>query len=150
MPDTFNPFKLLDPSQLTEQLQSMFSTSSLAGFDPNALLKNSQGTIEALVNANRKVVEGYQALIQRQLELTQEMMSETSTLMQSLSQPGSSLQDATAAQAELARLSVERSVSGMRELADMATSSYRAAMDEIHDRVKANLDDLRKLTKPAA
>lgn len=138
--DASTPF---DPSKLMEQFPSMIGASNLAVIDPAALIKTSQTTIELLFDANQQVLEGYQALMQRQIELTQQMIDETSALLRSLGQPGASPKDAVAVHTELARVSLEHSVSGMRELVDMATGSYRAAMDRIHDQVKARLDDIR-------
>jgi phasin family protein len=138
---------LFDPSKLMETFPSMIGASNLAGIDPAALIKTSQTTIESLFNANQQVLKGYQALIQRQIELMQQMTEETSALLRSLGQPGTSPQDAVAVHTELARVSLDRSVSGMRELVDMATGSYRAAMDRIHDQVKSSLDDIRNSAK---
>ena len=132
-----------NPSRPMEPFPAAIGASSFAGLDPAALIKTSQTTIEALFNANQKVLEGCQALMQRQVELTQQMIDETATLLRSLGQPGASPRDAVAVHTELARVSLERSVSGMRELADMATGSYRAAMDRVHDQVKSHLNDIR-------
>lgn len=138
--DASAPF---DPSKLMEQFPSVLGASNLAVMDPAALIKTSQTTIESLFNANQQILEGYQALIERQVELTQQMIDESSALLRSLGQPGASPKDAVGIHTELVRVSLEHGVSGMRELVDMATSSYRAAMDRIHDQVKSRLDAIR-------
>ena len=93
-------------------------------------------------------VDGIQALARRQVEVLQETMKEASEAVSSLSKAGSPAELA-AKEAELGKSAFEKSVSTMREMAEILVKSSQEATNKINARVAASLDEIRSLGSSA-
>jgi phasin family protein len=130
----------LDIDQLLQQIK-------VPGVDINALLEARRKDIEALVTANRTAYEGMQSLGQRQAEMLREAMAEwqaAATQMMSGQNPSAGM----AEQAELGKKALERTLANMRELAEIATTSQKAAWAVVNQRFQDNLAELKRLMQP--
>lgn len=114
----------------------------IPGVDWQELLASQEKNIQALTQANQALMEGAQAVVQRQVELLQQTMSEVVDASQSLMKQGDPQANA-AIRCELAKTSFETSIANMRELAELARKSNRDAFEMINARVVASFDELK-------
>jgi phasin family protein len=112
----------------------------LPGLDVSTLIERERKNIQALVEANKIALEGWQALIRRQTEILQDAMKQAF---------------ATAGQTEALRLRNRRAreafaaaLANMRELADMAAKSQKDAYSVVQKRIEENIEAARSMTKP--
>lgn len=118
----------------------------MPGFDMSDLMDAQRRNTEALIQANQKVLEGYQHLGQKQVEIFQSMMAtaqDEAQLLANIKSP----EDAAKAQAELAKTAFENALSAMRELAEETAKANAAATSVFEERVKESLEELKKFTK---
>ena len=137
-------FKGFDPSKLTEEVTKALSQYKLPGVDMDAVVASQKKNVEALVAANPSAVEGKQAVMRRQGEILQETMAEVTKAFQGLGKAASSPQELVAAQADLAKKVFDKSLSNMRELAELVTKSQNEATQHINARISATLDELKQ------
>jgi len=76
---------VLDPSEMMEELRKGFSGIDLHGVDLSAVLETQRKNVEALTQANQRVFETAQAMLDRQMEMLKEAMSEASAVLSDLS-----------------------------------------------------------------
>jgi phasin family protein len=134
-----------DPSKLMSDFQNMLKRYKLPGVDVDALVASQKKNVEAVVNANRIALEGMQAMAKKQAEVFQETMREATQAVSSLSK-ASSPQDLAAKQTELMKTAFEKSVTTMRELAEILTKSSQEATKTINARITASLEEIRNLS----
>ncbi|MFO1152879.1 MAG: phasin family protein [Rhodospirillales bacterium] len=137
-------FKGIDPAKMSEEMSKMLGQYKVPGVDMDAIVASQKKNVEALVAANRTVVEGLQAVMRRQGEILQETMGEVTKAVQGLGKSASSPQDLVAAQADLAKKVFEKSLSSMREIAELVAKSQTDATQHINARISATLDELKQ------
>jgi phasin family protein len=127
-----NPFGLpnFDFTEMLRQFQ-------MPGIDFGRLMENERKNIEAVQQANQALVEGWQALAEKQAEVFRETME----LWQQRLGEGLSgePQAAMEHQAELAREGFEKALDNMRQLAEIATESQTKAFEVIRKRIEENM-----------
>jgi phasin family protein len=142
-----DPTKLMggfDPTKMMADLTAMMQQFRLPGFDPAALMALQQKNVEAVVQANRVLFDGAQAMAKRQLEIFQEAMGQTAKAMEDLSKAGTP-GDVVAKQAELAKNAFEKTVAAMRELAEIMNKSSTAATGAVNARFAQSLNEFKEL-----
>jgi phasin family protein len=135
--------KTFDPSKMADDMTKMLGQYKLPGLDMDSIVASQKKNVEAVVAANRTVVEGVQSVMKRQAEILQETMSEMSKAFETLTKSGTSPQDLVAAQVDMAKAAFERSLSSMRELAEMVAKSQSDAAAKINERITASLDEIK-------
>ena len=141
----FDPAKLMsefDPKKFFGDFQKAFTEYKVPGVDGNVILESQKKNVEAVAQANKVALEGIQAVFKRQAEIMSQMMEEMQTTFKELSVKGEP-QDKVAQQADLLKDSVEKALSNMRELTEMAGKSNTEAFDTIHTRFKDSLDEVK-------
>jgi phasin family protein len=132
-----SPF-MFDPKQFQEMFklpdfEKMFSGMQMPGVDMNAVLAAQQKNVEALVEANKVAMAGYQEIFQRQVALVEAAIADAQAQM-----GGMQGQQPTAEQAqkniETMRSSMEKALSNARELAELAQKANTGAFDVIRAR----------------
>lgn len=131
----FTPYGLTDFSKLAKDFH-------VPGLDWQQLLATQEKNIEALTRANQVLLEGAQAVMQRQAEMLQKTMSEVVEISQKLMKEGDPQANATK-RFELAKTSFELSIANMRELAELATKSNREALELINTRAVASFEEIK-------
>jgi phasin family protein len=121
-----NPFDHVDISK-------MFSDFSVPGVDWQEVMASQQKNITALTEANQRLVEGAQAVVQQQSHIMSKAMSELSAASQELMAEGDP-QASAQKRFELAKASFESAVANMKELAELAGQSNSEAMEIINKR----------------
>jgi phasin family protein len=118
------------------------------GIDLEAAVATQRKNIEALTQANQLAVEGVQALMRRQVEITRQAMEDFSAMFRDLVQPNAgSPEDRFAKQAEYSKHAIEKGLSNAKELAELVTKANTEAFNVLNKRVTESLDEVRDFAK---
>jgi phasin family protein len=138
MANNFNP----------EEMMRAFTSMKMPGLpDFQAFADAQKRNIEALTTANKLAMEGAQAVGRRNMEIIQQVMSEMTQAMQSLSVTESSPNAKAAQQAELMRTAYERAVANMQEIAELIQKSNGEAVGVLNRRFAEALEEVKDLVK---
>lgn len=120
----------------------MFEQFKVPGVDMSAIADARRKDIEALVDANKAVYEGMQALASKQAEILKQAMEGIQGAASStgIGDPGK--------QAELARKAFEKTLSDMKDLAEIARKSQADALASITQRATQNMQEVQKMMRP--
>jgi phasin family protein len=133
-----NPFG--DVTKMMEQFK-------LPGIDMTAIVEARRKDIEALVEANKAAFESMQALARKQTEMLTEAMQGMQEAAKGFT-GGSAVAADPAKQAEGARKGFEKTLAGMKELAEMVRAAQSDAMAHITQRATQQMQDIKVLTQP--
>ncbi|MEQ8603075.1 MAG: phasin family protein [Marivibrio sp.] len=137
-----NPF--LDPSKnpfLSADVSKMFGGYQAP--ELKDLMDSQRKNFEALAQANKTAVEGFQAVFTRQGEILKQIMDEANASLQAMNASGKP--DAAAAQnIDQIKDSLEQAVTNMRELSEMVSKSQQEAFDILNGRMTEQLDEIKK------
>ncbi len=117
------------------------------GIDVEAAVASQRKNIEALTQANQLAVEGVQALMRRQVEITRQAMEDFSAMFRDFVQPNGTPEDRIVKQAEYSKLAIEKSLSNAKELTELVTKANTEAFNVINKRVTESLDEVRDFAK---
>jgi phasin family protein len=117
------------------------------GIDLEAAVASQRKNIEALTQANQLAVEGVQALVRRQVEITRQAMEDFSAMFRDFVQPNGSPEDRIAKQAEYSKQAIEKGLSNAKELTELVTKANSEAFNVINKRVTESLDEVRDFAK---
>jgi phasin family protein len=138
------------PEQLFDfDITKYMGDFKVPGVDVETLVSSQRRNIEALTQANRLAYDGLQAVLKRQAEILRQTMDEVGQVAKDISEPGTP-QDKATKQADLAKDAFERSLSNMRELAEMIAKANNEAFDLLNKRFTQNLDEMRDAFVKAA
>lgn len=130
-----SPYDLLDFTKMTSEFQ-------IPGIDWQELLASQQKNLAALSRANQVMLEGAQAVMQREVEIMQRAMTEVMTASQEMMTQGDPSANASK-RFDVAKASFETAIANMRELAELAGKSNREALDVINQRALESFDEIR-------
>jgi phasin family protein len=122
-------------------VEKMFESLKVPGVDWHGVMESQSKNIAALVEANRRAVQGMEAITRRQFELVQQAM--TDAVMSAKQTVPADPREAVVRQTEAAKLAFEKAVTGIRELADMMQKSNREALDVVNQRISAGLSEIK-------
>ena len=118
------------------------------GIDLEAAVASQRKNVEALTQANQLAVEGVQALMRRQAEVTRQAMEDFSAMFRDFVQPnGGSPEDRFAKQAEYSKHAIEKSLSNVKELTELVTKANTEAFNVLNKRVTESLDEVQDFAK---
>jgi phasin family protein len=138
MANNFNP----------EEMMRAFTSMKMPGLpDFQAFADAQKRNLEALTTANKLAMEGAQAVGRRNMEIIQQVMSEMTQAMQSLSVTEASPNAKAAQQAELMRTAYERAVANMQEIAELIQKSNGEAVSVLNRRFAEALEEVKDLVK---
>ena len=113
------------------------------GVDLSALAESGRKDMEALVEANKAAYQGLQALARKQAEMLTEAMSK----IQQAAKRAAGTSPGTKA-ADIAREAYHKTLTDMKELADIVRRSQAEAMTKVTDRAIEHLQELKKMIQP--
>jgi phasin family protein len=116
--------------------------------DMDALATAQRKNLEALTAANRIALEGAQAVAKRHMEILQASMSDMTEVMRGAAT--SDPKDAATRQAEMMKVSYERAVGNMKELADLIQKSNTEALGMLNKRFTEAMEEVRTLVEKSA
>lgn len=122
----------------------MFGNLSVPGVDWKEVMASQQKNISALTEANRRMIEGAQAVVQQQSEILNKSMAELSSASQELMKEGDPKAGAEK-RYDLAKTSFESAVANMQELAELAGQSNNEAMEIINKRAAEAFEEIKTL-----
>jgi phasin family protein len=134
-----NPFDFSDFSKMLGDYQ-------LPGVDWQEVMASQQKNIAALTKANQVLLEGAQAVMQRQAEVLQRSMAELSDTSREL-MSGGDPQAGAQKRFELAKTSFEQAIANMRELAELAGKSNSEALEVINHRAAEAFEEIKASIK---
>ena len=132
---TGNPFFDADFSKVLGDFK-------MPGVDVDSILSAQRKNIEALTAANQLAIEGLQAVLRRLAEIVRQSLDEAGNAAGEVIAAGSP-EDKAAKQAELVKAAFEKSLSNIRELAEMVAKSNTEAADVLAKRVSEGLEEVK-------
>jgi phasin family protein len=117
------------------------------GIDMEAAVASQRKSLEALTQANQLAVEGVQAMVGRQVEITRQAMEDFAAMFRDLVQPNISPEDKLAKQAEYSKHAIEKSLSSVKEFTDLVTKSNTEVFNVLNKRATETFDEIRELAK---
>ena len=132
-----------DPAKIVDQFTKAAGTYQVPQFDVDTIVAAQRKNIEALTAANKAAVEGVQALATRQNEILQETMKEATDAVNAMTKIDGP-EDAAAKQAEIIKISFEKALGNMKELAEMVAKSNADTSDAINARIFESLEEIKK------
>lgn len=132
-----NPFDPMDVSK-------MFADLSVPGVNWAEVMASQQKNIAALTEANRRLIEGAQAVAQQQSAIMSKSMAELTSATQELMSEGDP-QAGAQKRFDLAKSSFESAVGNMQELAELAGQSNNEAMEIINKRAAEAFEEIKEL-----
>lgn len=134
-----NSFDYVDVSK-------MFEGFKVPGVDWQELMASQQKNIAALTEANQRLMEGAQAVLQQQSAIMNKAMAEVAAASQELMKEGDP-QAGAQKRFELAKTSFESAVGNMQELAELAGQSNSEAMQIINKRAAEAFEEIKASIK---
>jgi phasin family protein len=134
MANQMNPFG--DVTKMMEQFK-------MPGIDMTAIVQAQRKGIESLVEANTAAYESMQALAKKQAEMMTEAMQD----MQNAAKNGVGGMTDPTKQAELVRKGFEKTLAGMKELAEMARQAQSDAVARITQGATDGVQNIKALAK---
>lgn len=125
-------------------MNKMFSNFSVPGVDWQEVMASQQKNIAALTEANRRLIEGAQAVVQQQSAIMNNAMTELSAASEQLMKEGDP-QAGAQKRFDLAKSSFESTVGNMQELAELAGQSNNEAMQVINKRAAEAFEEIKEL-----
>ncbi len=110
-------------------LEAMLKQFQIPGVDLTSIIENERKNIEALQEANQAVVEGIQALAEKQAEVFKETMERWQQAIAE-GNPGSPQEG------------IEQALDNVRQLAEITVESQTKAFEVIRQRVEENIQNL--------
>lgn len=127
-------------------ISKMFTNMKVPGVDWEAVMASQQKNISALTEANQRLFDGTQAVMQQQAGILQKSMAELTAASQDMMKEGDP-QAGAKKRFELAKSSFEAAVANMQELADVAGKSNGEALEIINKRATQAFDEIKAVIK---
>jgi phasin family protein len=134
---TTNPF---------ENLTKMLEQFKVPGVDMASIVDARRKDIDALMEANKAVYEGMQALAGKQADMLKQAVQGIQEAAQGAAE-GVGAGD-PAKTAELARKACEKALADMTALAEIARHSQADAMASITQRASQNMQEIKQIMHP--
>lgn len=127
--------------------EKAFAAFQMPLVEGQSLAEAQRKNVEALTQANKVAIEGWQSLAQRQTEITRQVIADFTTALQDLA-GAESVEGRLARQTEMVKEGFEQAVSNARELTELGVKSQSEALDLLNQRFTEGLDELKTaLTK---
>ncbi len=115
--------------------------------DVETLVSMQRKNLEALTEVNQVAMEGAQAVMRYQMEMTRRTMEEFSSMFSTLFQPNGSMEERLAKQAEFSKTALESGMTNARELGDLLTKANTETLNVLSRRISETLEELRDIGK---
>jgi phasin family protein len=132
------------PNNPFGDITKMLEQFKVPGVDMNALIESGKKDIAAVVESNKKAMEGMQALAKKQTEMLTNAMQE----IQSASKNLSANMGNPTKQAEMAKAAYAKALADMKVLADIGQKAQTESLAVITKRATENLEQIKKLMTP--
>jgi phasin family protein len=123
--------------------QEAKSAFEIPGLDPEMIAASQRKNLDALQQANQVALEGARAVLERQLKIGHEVMTELSAIFGAARQPSESPGDWVVRQVETSKKALETSIANARELTELMTKVNTDALGVLTHRISEGLDEVR-------
>lgn len=123
--------------------EKVFAAFKLPMVDNDAMVKAQRKNVEALTEANKLVVEGWQAIAQRQSEIVREAAGEFSSALRDMTSQGASVEARLAKQTDMVKHGFEQALANARELTELGVKSQGEAANLLSHRFIEGLDEVK-------
>ena len=131
-----------------EEMMRAFTSMKMPAMpDFQAFADAQKRNLEALTTANKLAMEGAQAVGRRNMEIMQQVMSEMTQAVQSMTALEGSPNAKAAQQAELMKAAYERAVANMQEIAELIQKSNGEAVNVLNRRFAEALEEVKGMVK---
>lgn len=139
-------FGNFDPTKVMQEFTASVSEFRVPNVDMQAMLDSQRKNLEALTTANRQVLEGMQAIAERQRDILQEAIRVATSSASELSASSASPQQVTEKQAELVKKAIEKALEHMRELAEITAKTNQETFEILNRRFQESMAELRQVS----
>ena len=146
--DFTKAFEQLDPSQIAEKMQSAFNmdafNDSLKGkFDFDAIKASQEKNLALLMATNQSFADSSKAVLERQVDMLKQAMSEATEAAQTLASSGSP-QEAASKQAELIQQAYEKALANSTEISEMAQKTQEEISEKVGKRLEESMEEFKE------
>jgi phasin family protein len=127
---------------------SPFSNMPQAPFGMKEMMESGRKFAQACTEAQQISTQSLQTIIQRQTEILSQMVKDQSAIAKEVMNEGTP-EEKIARGAELIRDAYEKTVSGAREVGDIASKSTREAFEILNERVTSCFDEIKSTAEEA-
>ncbi len=129
-------FKQFDPQEMTAKLQESFNV------DLGAINEAQSKNLQTMMNANKIMTDGAQAILQKQADMFQIAMTEAGKAVESLSGSGSP-QEVAEKQAELMKAAYETALKNTAEISELAKQTQEGVSAKVNERIAESLEEIK-------
>jgi phasin family protein len=137
-----------DAKDATTRIREIFSNIRLPGFDFDAFIAARQADIDAMAKATSVAYSGAQSISEKQAELLKSALGELNAAVKVRStseKPGEKIADITKQETELVQTTLQRTLQGMKEMAEAVQKSQTEIYEIALDRARNNAEQLRAM-----
>ncbi|NBB71281.1 MAG: TIGR01841 family phasin [Alphaproteobacteria bacterium] len=130
-----NPFQSPDFTKLFERM-------SMPGMDMSALMALQQKNMEALQLANKTMLDGFQTVMKRELEIVQGSVDEAMKSLQDLMKE-TDPKNHTQMRFDVAKETLEKAMGNLKELSELTQKSNEEAFTILNKRALESFDEVK-------
>lgn len=132
-----------------DQMKQFFGAAKLPAFDADAMLNVQRKNMDALIEANKAVMAGYQEVFKRQAALAEAAVAQSKDKINEMQgEPLSAEQFSR--NVEAFQTAVQQSVTDARELAELVQKANLNAFEIVKDRATEAVSEFKSATEKAA
>jgi len=128
------------------EVGKLFAGFPFASLDVEAAMASQRKNLEAFTQANQLAVQGFQELAKRQVEFARTAMDEATSLVRDWTSIGTA-EERLQKQAAFAKQALEKSVTGTREIVELAGKTQTEAFDVLSKRFSESLEEWGTIAK---
>ena len=128
------------------EVGKLFAGFPFASLDVEAVMASQRKNLEAFTQANQLAVQGFQELAKRQVEFARTAMDEATSLVRDWTSIGTA-EERLQKQAAFAKQALEKSVTGTREIVELAGKTQTEAFDVLSKRFSESLEEWGTIAK---
>ncbi len=132
-----------------DQMKQFFSTAKLPAFDADAVLSAQRKNMDALIEANKAVMAGYQEVFKRQAALAEAAVAQTKDKINEIQGQPLSTEQFTR-NVEAFQTAVQQSITDARELAELVQKANLNAFEIVKDRAVEAVAEFKQTAEKAA
>ena len=132
-----------------DAMQQFFGAAKMPTFDADAMMNAQRKNMDALIEANKAVVAGYQEVFKRQAALAEAAVAQSKDKMNELQGQPLSAEQFTR-NVEAFQTAVQQSITDARELAELVQKANLNAFEIVKDRAVEAVAEFKSATEKAA
>jgi len=132
-----------------DQMKQFFGAAKLPAFDADAVMDAQRKNMDALIEANKAVVAGYQEVFKRQAALAEAAVAQTKDKINEIQGQPLSPEQFTR-NVEAFQTAVQQSITDARELAELVQKANLNAFEIVKDRAVEAAAEFKTAAEKAA